>query len=234
VLVEVTMHKQFTEPIFAQLAAYRAGLLEHPLLCAARDGELPEPILQEFAWHQYSDSILWIPMLAQMKSRAERSRRLRRAIDENIAHEAGLEGEAHVALAVAMMRSLGLTNPTTLAALPRETLAESAALWVSDEFADFGEPAIAGFLLAAETLVPILFASVVPSFDRVGCDTRYLHVHVDVDSSEHAEWMREAVLEVTEIYGSGCVPEVLEGMEDAWEETRAIPDRLWELRCASR
>src|SRR5688500_9395173 len=90
--------KQYTEPIFVQLAGYRDQLTEHPLLVAARAGELTRETLEQFAFHQYSDSILWIPMLAQMKSMARRSRRLRTAIEDNIAHEAGLHATSHVAL----------------------------------------------------------------------------------------------------------------------------------------
>src|SRR5437868_696650 len=101
--------KLFTEPIFSHLADYRVQLTEHPLLVAGREpGELTRTTLEQFAFHQYSDSILWIPMLAQMKSMAHRSRRLRQAIEENIAHEAGLAGTSHVSLAVEMMRSLGI------------------------------------------------------------------------------------------------------------------------------
>ncbi len=37
--------KQFTEPIFAQLARYRAELEQHPLLTAARKGELTENVV---------------------------------------------------------------------------------------------------------------------------------------------------------------------------------------------
>ena len=104
--------KQYTEPIFATLATQRAQLATHPLLAAP---DLPTTILHEFAFHQYSDSILWIPMLAQMKAKAIRSRRLRRAIEDNIAHEAGLGGISHVTLAVELMRSLGIR---TLDAFP--------------------------------------------------------------------------------------------------------------------
>src|SRR5262245_62160150 len=90
--------KQYTEPIFARLAGYRARLAEHPLLIAARAGEVHTDVLHEFAFHQYSDSILWIPMLAQMRSLSARSPRLRKAIADNIAHEAGLATTSHVTL----------------------------------------------------------------------------------------------------------------------------------------
>ena len=145
--------KQYTEPIFSLLAEYRTQLVNHPLLTAAHEGELSSTILHEFAFFQYSDSILWIPMLAQMKSKTERSRRLRKAIEDNIAHEAGIGSVSHVTLAIALMRSLGITD---LESYHTETFRKSAALWLSDEFNNQTEPEIAGWLLTAETLVPLM------------------------------------------------------------------------------
>jgi hypothetical protein len=233
--MEVIMNKIDTEPIATivhQLGLYRATLIQHPLLIAAQEGELPRKTLLEFAYHQYSDSILWIPMLAQMKSRVTRSRRLRKAIEDNIAHEAGLGGESHVTLAVRMMRSLGVRS---LGDLPSETFATSATLWLSDEFADFDEPHIAGFLLTAETLVPLMFAAVARSFEALGCDARYFHEHVAIDGDEHSAWMAEATADVIALYGDECVPAVLAGMQDAWDETVEVPDDLWlgAERCVS-
>jgi len=162
------MHlKQYTEPIVTTLAGYRAQLVEHPFLVAARAGELTPQALREFAFHQYSDSILWIPMLAQMRSKALKSRRLRRAIADNIAHEAGLVAESHVTLAVRLMRSLGIES---LAELPAGVLAESAELWLSAGFAAMTEPEVAGFLLGAETLVPVMFEAVLPSYAAAVAD----------------------------------------------------------------
>ena len=221
--------KEFTEPIFSTLDRYRAELLEHPLLEAARAGKIERTTLLEFAYYQYSDSITWIPMLAQMKGRALKSRRLRQAIEDNIAHEAGIGGISHVTLAVQLMRSLGIR---TLDDMPTEGLAKTAGLWLSDAFANMSEPALAGWLLTAETLVPEMFAVMKPCFDGVA-DTTYFTQHIAVDSDEHATWMAEAVHEVVAIYGPECVPAVLAGMADAWEETLEDPDALWRARCAS-
>ena len=226
------MHlKQYTEPIVETLAGYRAQLVEHPFLVAARTGELPAELLREFAFHQYSDSILWIPMLAQMRSKATRSHRLRRAIADNIAHEAGLVAESHVTLAVALMRSLGVT---ALDELPVHVLADSAGLWLSDTFAAMTEPEVAGFLLGAETLVPVMFAEVLPSFAAAGADTTYFTEHVSVDTDEHSTWMIESVEDVLDAYGARATAEIAVGMADAWHETIEIPERLWRARCASR
>jgi pyrroloquinoline quinone (PQQ) biosynthesis protein C len=230
--MEVSMHRQFTEPIFVQLADYRAQLVKHPLFTAAQNGELSRSILHEFAFHQFSDSILWIPMLAQMKSKSLRSRRLRQAIEDNIGHEAGLSPSTtgHVTLAVAMMRSLGLTS---LDGFPTSTFEHSASLWLSDGFERMSEASVAGFLLTAETLVPLMFAALAPSFAAIGCDTRYFDEHIHVDSDEHATWMAEAVDEIVDIEGIDCLPAISAGMDDAWKETREIPDLLWSRRCVS-
>src|SRR5438445_8256634 len=120
-----------TEPIIARVDRYRSELLAHPLLTFN-----PFPAL-EFAYHQYSDSILWIPMLAQMLTKAERSPRLRRAIADNIADEAGLSAISHVELARRLMRSLGARD---LDRLPHTTLVATASMWLSDEFAAMTEP----------------------------------------------------------------------------------------------
>ena len=222
--------KQYTEPIFSRLAEYRAELAQHPLLTAARGGRVPEDVLREFAFHQYSDSILWIPMLAQMRGKASRSARLRRAIEDNIAHEAGLAGISHVTLAADMVRSLGISG---LASFPGDTFTSHASYWLSEEFASFAEPEVAGYLLTAETLVPQLFAAMRPSYESLGCDIRYFVEHESVDGDEHAVWMREAVLDVLSEYGRDATSAVLAGMREAWEETLEIPNALWSLSTPS-
>ncbi len=224
--------KQFTEPILTTLDRYQAALAEHPLLVAARAGQIERTTLHHFAYYQYADSITWIPMLAQMKCKARRSPRLRRAIEDNIAHEAGVGGTSHVTLAANLLRSLGLRD---LAAFPTSALGATAALWLTDAFAAMTEPALAGWLYTAETLVPQLFATMCPSFAALpGADVAYFVEHIAVDADEHAAWMTEAVDDVIALYGPACVPEILAGMADAWAETCEDPDALWELRCASR
>jgi len=218
-----------TEPIFTLLDRYRAELLAHPLLEAARERTLTTETLHEFAVAQYLDSLAWIPMLAQMRSKATRSRRLRDAISDNIAHEAGLQGTSHVTLAVQMLRSLGIKQ------LPESslaTLSKVSSEWLSDEFASATEAELAGWLLVAESLVPLLFAAVGPCFDQLG-DTTYFSEHVHIDSDEHAAWMAEAVADVVAQYGPSCVPEVTSGMAEGWQETIEVPDELWGRQCAS-
>lgn len=227
-----TYKEDFTEPIFDLLDSYRRELAQHPLMEAARRGELSTEILLELAFYQYSDSILWIPMLAQMKEMAVHSKRLRAAIEDNIAHEAGIGGTSHVTLAVHMMRSLGLRD---VERFRTTTFAKSASLWLSDEFTLQREAEVAGWLLVAESLVPQMFAEVAPCYQRIaGCDVRYFTQHVAVDSDEHAQWMTESVEDVIQIYGIESRDVVIAGMVDAWQETREVPDELWRRACASR
>jgi len=215
--------KNYTEPIFVLLAGLRAALREHPFLVAARSGGLPLSTLHAFAWYQFSDSILWIPMLAQMRTKAQRSDRLRRAIAENIAHEAGLHAASHVSLAVGLMRSLGIRDSS---GFREKVFSTNAGYWLSDEADAMEDPEIAGWLLTAETLVPDLFGAVLPSFAEIGADTKYFDEHVEVDGDEHSVWMAESVAEVVEIYGVNAVPRIIRGMLDAWAETREVPDLL--------
>jgi pyrroloquinoline quinone (PQQ) biosynthesis protein C len=222
--------KQYTEPIYEELAGYRAQLVAHPLLTAARAGELSTKTLHEFAFHQYSDSILWIPMLAQMKGVATKSRRLRDAIEANIGHEAGLGGISHVTLAADFMRSLGITD---LDGMPTHTFARDATEWLSADWTTLSEGNVAGWLLVAETLVPLMFAALEPSFAALGADTRYLREHVHVDSDEHARWMAESVDEIVDLYGPSCCDDIHEGMDIGWTETVLVPDALWRSQCAS-
>jgi hypothetical protein len=215
-----------TKPIFQRLNDYCAEFAEHPLFLAARDNRIPLPLLHEFAFYQYSDSILWIPMLALMKSKAVRSPRLRRAIEENICCEAGLGTTAHVQLAGNLLRSLGIFS---VEAFPTGVYAESASWWLSHDFAEVTESETAGWLLVAETLVPIMFAEMKVCFDRLdGCDTAYFAEHVTVDTDEHSAWMAEAVEEVIGIFGPKGIPDAIAGMEDAWRETLEVPDQLCE------
>jgi pyrroloquinoline quinone (PQQ) biosynthesis protein C len=218
-----TYYKQETEPIFSTLERYRAELLEHPLLVAAKAGQLERSTLIELAYYQYADSITWIPMLAQMKERALKSRRLRKAIEDNIAHEAGIGSTSHVTLAVSLMRSFGVRS---LADFPVEGITRTASLWLSDAFSEMSEPALAGWLLVAETLVPAMFAVIAPSYEGIS-DATYFREHIHVDGDEHAVWMSESVAEVIEIYGTECIPEILAGMSDARDEAHEDPSALW-------
>jgi len=214
--------QHLTEPIQSKLTKSINTFLQHPLFNKPR---LPLPILQEFAFHQYSDSILWVPMLSLMLSKV-RAPRLKRALQENISHETGLHGSSHIELARKMMRSLGLTN---LDKFPISTYSNSAQMWLSNDFDSFSEPEIAGWLLVAETLVPLMFKKMLQHFVLApGCDTAYFSEHVAVDGDEHSRWMLEAATEIAELGGSVAVSQIMAGMDDAYEETVSIPNKLME------
>lgn len=204
--------------IRARIDFYARVLSDHPLLVLARGGEVPREILLEFARVQYADSILWIPMLSLMKERAQNPR-LVRAIRENIADEAGQTGVSHVELARRFIRSLGIADVAAGTMTP--DVVEMVSHW-----SRLPEPAIAGWLLAAECLVPILFEAM-----RVGygvfpdANLRYLDEHITVDADVHSSWMREAILELLEDPGSGSM--VMIGVDFGAREVFDVPDGLY-------
>jgi pyrroloquinoline quinone (PQQ) biosynthesis protein C len=217
-----TLYNNF---IFSQLAIYQEKFNIHPLFQEAKYGKLSASILKEFALYQYSDSILWVPMLSLMKSKVRRSDRFRRAIEDNIRCETGIGNVSHITLARDLMRSLGVE------ALSHDHLCflqESINFWLSDDFARFTEPMVVGWLLVAETLVPQMFSKMLPCFEELGCDVIYFKEHISVDVDEHSQWMSESVQDVLSLYGPESASEILQGMEEAWEETVEIPERLYQ------
>src|SRR5205085_7119731 len=172
--------------IEARLALYACQLETHPFLELAHVKVLLRPVLDEFAYLQYVDSILWVPMLALMKERV-RAPRLARAVRDNLACEAGYRGTSHVELALRFVRSLGISSPPV--GCEQHDIVQVVSQWTR-----FCEPQIAGWLFAAETLVPLLFRLVRPSYQDIpGVDLRYLDEHVHVDADDHSGWMKEAI-----------------------------------------
>ena len=204
--------------IETRLEYYTTLLAAHPLLEMAATGRLARPVADEFAYLQYVDSILWVPMLALMKERVSRPRLLR-AIAENLACEAGYRGTSHVELARQFVESLGLFAPPPGCPVP--DVVDTVTHWTR-----FPEPQIAGWLLAAETLVPLLFTRMRPSFASLpGADLRYLDEHVHVDSDDHAVWMKEAVAEI--LCSPSSLPAVLVGVDFGAREVFDVPDVLY-------
>jgi len=128
------------------------------------------------------------------------------------------------------MRSLGITE---LDDMPTQTFVREATEWLSPDFHSITEGNVAGWLLVAETLVPLMFAALEPSFAALGADTRYLREHVHVDGEEHARWMAESVDDIIDLYGPACCEDIREGMDIGWQETILVPDALWRSQCAS-
>lgn len=218
----------YTERIFSQLDLYREEFFAHPFFQSARSSEpLPLSTLRTFASYQFADSLLWIPMLALLRSKVTRSEVLQRSIEKNIACEAGLGSVSHVALCARMMRSLGANAESTWT--HRADMYEWATKeWLSDEFASLTEPGVAGWLLVAESLVPVMFERMLPCFAGLpGCDTTYFLEHIDVDESEHSEWMAQSVRDVMQLYGpEHALPQVLQGMSASWEQVLEVPSML--------
>ena len=177
----------------------------------------------EFAKIQFVDSILWVPMLALLKGKVK-SPRLLKAVTANMLCEAGAEGMPHVTMCQQFVESLGITprygdykDFAPLSAHPIEVMMA---------IQDFDEPFIAGWLLGAEALVPIMFSIFKSAFEKVeGADLRYFNEHIAIDSDEHAQWMREAAAEL--MGDSDCYEQVLAGMDLGARVTFSIPDVLY-------
>ena len=90
----------------------------------------------------------------------------------------------------------------------------------------FSEEQIAGWLMAAETLVPVFFALFRPAFVRFpNVDMRYLDEHITVDADEHAQWMNEAVLAL--LRDESSYEQILAGIDIGGRVTLSIPDLIY-------
>ena len=218
--------------VFYQLNLYRNYFLKHSFFKEAIDKQIPSSVLMEFALYQYSDGVLWVPMLSLMKSKIEKSTRLRKAIEDNICCETGIGGVSHVELVRKMINSLNLD---CLGESSSYFVLKNLNFWLSQEFEEFTEPMVVGWLLVAETLVPIMFEKMQACFAPLGCDTLYFSEHVSVDGDEHSRWMSEAAHDVVAAYGAEqSVGAILHGMREAWLETISVPDLLYQKVLNSR
>lgn len=217
-LTQQITQKFAAEILDQRLELYCQMMSTHPLFLLVARGDLPRAIVDEFAWLQYADSILWVPMLALMKERV-RNPRLVRALTDNIACEAGVSGTSHIELARRFVASLGLKSAPAGTSLP--DVIDNASQWTS-----FTEGQIAGWICAAETLVPILFAKMRPAFAAIrGCDLHYLDEHIGVDSDEHSHWMRDAIEQL--VLTGTPVGDILAGLDFGMREAMDVPDALY-------
>ena len=200
-----------------RLNLYIQMMSSHPLFALAEKGLLSRALINEFAYLQYADSILWVPMLALMKERVKNPR-LVRALTDNIACEAGIYGISHIELARQFTCSLGVKD--ALGTLSPDVVQNASHL------TSLTEAQIAGWIFAAETLVPILFSKMRVCYQAIpGCDLRYLDEHIGIDSDEHSIWMREAINEI--LIEPSRVNEVLTGIDFGMREAMDVPDSLY-------
>jgi len=98
------------------------------------------------------------------------------------------------------------------------------------------EGKLAGWLLAQESLVPVLFEVFRPAFAKIkGVDLTYLDEHIRVDADEHAKWMLDGVLALLEKsrtdhgseWGETILKGVLYGIDLAGRVTLSVPDILY-------
>lgn len=209
--------------LFETVQFYRLKLEQHPISDLIRAGNLPENILREFSRIQYVDSILWVPMLSLIKGKIK-SPRLTRAVRENIICETGINGTPHTTLCKDFVESLG--EPTFYGDTATYAPGSSFPVEVMNGMVAFSEAQIAGWLMAAETLVPIFFALFRPAFAQIkNVDMRYLDEHIAVDADEHAQWMNEAVIEL--LQDEECYRSILSGIDIGGRVTLSIPDLLY-------
>ena len=163
-------------------------------------------------------------MLAQMKSKARRSERLKRAIEENIAHEAGFQAESHVT-----PRSADDEEPRTR----RDRCTHAWSVHRSSALLDIGR--IQSFRRGGgRRLAPRCRVTRPGPLRANGTELRLARLRHPllprahrVDSDEHATWMAESVEEVVDLYGPAALAQVTMGLNESWAETRAVPDALW-------
>lgn len=206
-----------------EILSYTHKFEQHPItkLCQAR--RIPRSVLDDFAKLQFIDSILWVPMLALIKGKVK-SPRLAEAVRKNLLCEAGVDGIPHVTLCQEFSESLGI--------IPRYGDYNDFCKYASHpvevmmSLQDCSEPFIAGWLLAAETLVPTLFRIFKTAYESIATvDFRYFNEHISVDSDEHSEWMREAVEEL--MMQSDCFEEIMFGVDMGGRIALSIPDVLF-------
>lgn len=201
-----------------KIAQQREQLLKHPIGGLIRTRTLPLDIAKRFAAIQYADSVLWVPMLALMKDQAQ-SPKLIQALRDNLLCEAGANHKSHVMLAREFIESLGVTQ--------RFTETSTTTLRLLGSIARMTEAQIAGWILAAEALVPTLFTLFLPVFERIpGTDLTYLKEHIHVDSDEHAQWMMQAALEIIE-RDPQALEQVLQGIYMGSQDALEAPNALY-------
>ncbi len=226
-----------------RLVGYVDQLESHPIGALCSLNMVPRNVLALFAEAQLGDSNTWLGMLATAKGIITEPKLLE-AVKANIACEAGLNGVPHPTLCAKFAAGLGVTqfrsNPKYFA-LQDYTIEASASAVVMTE------NKLAGWLLAQESLVPILFRVFRSAFAKIkGIDLTYLDEHIRVDTEEHARWMLDGVLALLEkskaYYGAKLEPdhdaryggwgttilgEVLYGIDLAGRVTLSVPDILY-------
>jgi pyrroloquinoline quinone (PQQ) biosynthesis protein C len=214
----------YSRRLAEEVSRFKEALETHPMARLASEGAIPESILREYARIQYVDSVLWIPMLALIKGKT-RSPRLMKAVRANILCEAGYDGKPHVTMAKEFVESLG--EPTYYGDYSEYAPRAAHPVEVMNGLAGMTEAEMSGWLLAAETLVPIFFSIFRPAFARLrGVDLRYLDEHISVDADEHSQWMNEAVQEILS-KDEDSFEQILNGVRIGGRVTLSIPDVLY-------
>ena len=214
------------EAIVDLLERYLEQMKSHPLGEVLRASDVPRSLLVEFAGIQYVDSVLWVPMLAIMKDRAQ-NERLVSALRDNLLCEAGASAQSHIVLCQEFIRSVGVSP--IFGDFQAYSAAASHAVTLMNGVSGMDEGQIAGFNLVSEAIVPHLFRLVLGAFSRLPeSKVRYLTDHITVDADDHAKDMMEAVESLLAADETGEVAgRILEGMHLSGRTALSVPDALY-------
>lgn len=222
--MEQVLDNNQTKEIQQSLNYYTEKIKNHPIKPLCDSAVLPKKILEDFAKAQCVDSTTWVTMLSLVKGSLKQPE-LREAVRMNILDEVGNEGIPHVTLCKRFVKSVGVSyhyddykkySPASV--YPVEVMMSLAGN-VKDEI-------IGGWLLAQETLVPVVFSTFRPAYRNLpNADVQYLIEHEEVDAEDHARWMMDAVNKM--LISDEALNLVLAGMDLGGRATIGVIDFLY-------
>lgn len=206
------------------LDIYTQKLETHPIKPLCDHAEVPKAVLEAFARAQFVDSTMWVAMLSLIKGHVS-STQLRDAVRKNILDEVGDAGTPHVTLCKRFVESLGV--PTYYSNYREYSPASVFPVEVMMGLAGYCDDAtIAGWLLSQENLVPVVFRIFRRAYATLPqADLTYLTEHEEVDSIDHARWIREAIEPL--IYTTESTGRVISGIDIGGRTTISVLDFLY-------
>lgn len=178
--------------IMDQLKSADESLRNHLIALLIESGTLPKEALLTILKCFYADGLWWVSALGHMEKEA-RNPRFKQALLDNYNCETGISGNTpHLKLmenfAASIMLPIEMNDLVYANALKRAQI-ENKMLKKATE------PTRAGFMLATETLFPIILHIVRPAILHhfPMADMQYIDEHIEVDGDEHSKWMLESV-----------------------------------------
>ena len=181
--------------IHQAVSYYQTKLANHPIRPFCEKGLLSRSLVEDFARIQYVDSTLWVAMLSLARGRVSNPK-LSEAIRKNIFVRWELRRPACYPRAGVCQKPRNSSGVRRLPGLcsSHRTFRKSHECFRSGR--ETGSFRVGS---GRQTLVPTLFSMFRPAFQHhAGADLRYLDEHITIDADEHAQWMLEAAVEVSE------------------------------------